>query len=150
MPKNKQTIFASLIIFLLSMFIFSSCDENGNYSGYTGVRMIDNSFSPPVVRIHEGGKVRFYNSGNNSHNVVAIDESWGSYNEIEKNSFINVTYANEGLYKYLCSFHASPEGDWGMVGSVVVGDIDYQDYTNFKEHYSNILATLCWYFFFPA
>lgn len=133
MPKNKQTIFASLIIFLLSMFIFSSCDENGNYSGYTGVRMIDNSFSPPVVRIHEGGKVRFYNSGNNSHNVVALDESWGSYNEIEKNSFINVTYANEGLYKYLCSFHASPEGDWGMVGSVVVGDIDYQDYTNYKK-----------------
>ena len=33
----------------------------------------------------------------------------------------------------MCSFHASPDGKWGMVGSVVVGDINYEDYTNFSK-----------------
>ena len=46
---------------------------------------------------------------------------------------MDVTFENEGLYKYLCSFHASPEGDWGMVGSVVVGDINYENYSNFQK-----------------
>ena len=52
---------------------------------------------------------------------------------LPKNDFLEVTFEKEGLYKYLCSFHASPEGDWGMVGSVVVGDIDYEDYSNFQK-----------------
>ena len=46
--------------------------------------MIDNSYSPPVVRIYEGGKVRFFNAGNNPHNVIAVGEGWGSYEEIQK------------------------------------------------------------------
>ena len=127
-----RIIFLSTILFISSFGIFVSCDQVDN-SGFTGVRVIDNSYSPPVVRTHEGGKVRFYNAGNNPHNVISLDEKWGSYNEIEKNTYMDVIFEQEGLYKYLCSFHASPEGDWGMVGSVVVGDIDYQDYTNFNK-----------------
>jgi len=133
MINYKNTAFSGLIIFLLSTILFTSCDESSTSSPYTGVRVIDNSFSPTVVRTNEGGKVRFYNWGNNPHNVIAVDESWGSYDEIKKNGFIDIIYKDEGLYKYLCSFHASPEGDWGMIGSVVVGDIDYEDYTNFKK-----------------
>ena len=97
------------------------------------MRVIDNSYSPPVVRINEGGKVRFNNWGNNPHNVIAVDETWGSYEEIPKGDYLDITYEAEGLYKYLCSFHASPDGEWGMVGSVVVGDINYEDYTNFSK-----------------
>ena len=133
MIETKNSLFLGLAIFILSTVLFTSCDDNPTSSAYTGVRVIDNSFSPTVVRIHEGGKVRFKNWGNNPHNVVAIDESWGSYDEIGKNSYIDVTYQDEGLYKYLCSYHASPDGEWGMVGSVVVGDIEYENYTNFKK-----------------
>ena len=109
----------AIIVFLGSFVFFTACDQV-NKEGFTGVRVIDNSYSPPVVRIYEGGKVRFFNAGNNPHNVIAVGESWGSYEEIPKNDYLDVTFEQEGLYKYLCSFHASPEGDWGMVGSCLL------------------------------
>ena len=127
-----KLISSGIIVFLLSFLLFTSCDQVGK-DAFTGVRVIDNSFSPPVVRIYEGGKVRFFNAGNNPHNVIAVNEKWGSYSEIAFNDYLDVTFENEGLYKYLCSFHASPEGDWGMVGSVVVGDINYENYSNFQK-----------------
>ena len=123
-----------ILTFLTSITFFISCDSDPDSSAaFIGVRVIDNSYSPPIVRIKEGGKVRFNNWGNNPHNVVAVDESWGSYEEIPKGDYLDIKYENEGLYKYLCSFHASPDGEWGMVGSVVVGDIDYEAYTNFSN-----------------
>ena len=126
--------FIVIIFFLSSLIFFTSCDNDPNQSAaFTGVRVIDNSYSPPVVRINEGGKVRFNNWGNNPHNVIAVDETWGSYEEIPKGDYLDITYEAEGLYKYLCSFHASPDGEWGMVGAVVVGDINYEDYTNFSK-----------------
>ena len=129
----KKT-FIIIFSFIGSVSLFTACDSDSSSSAaFTGVRVIDNTYSPPVVRINEGGKVRFNNWGNNPHNVIAVDESWGSYDEIPKGDYLDVSYESEGLYKYLCSFHASPDGEWGMVGSVVVGDINYEDYTNFSK-----------------
>ena len=129
-----KKIFIIILSFIVSVTLFTACDsDTSNTSAFTGVRVIDNTYSPPVVRINEGGKVRFNNWGNNPHNVIAVDESWGSYDEIPKGDYLDITYDSEGLYKYLCSFHASPDGEWGMVGSVVVGDINYEDYTNFSK-----------------
>ena len=130
---SLKKIFLGFSILVISIIFFSSCDDSST-SAYTGVRMIDNTFSPPVVRVHEGGMVRFYNAGNNPHNVVATDESWGDYEDIPKNDYLDVNFQTEGLYKYICSYHATPEGDWGMAGSVVVGDIDYHEYTNFTKY----------------
>ena len=129
---RAKNIFIIISIFICSTVFFVSCDDKST-SAYTGVRLIDNTFSPPVVRVHEGGFVRFYNAGNNPHNVLAVDESWGNYEDIPKNDYVDVSFPIEGLYKYICSYHATPEGDWGMAGAVVVGDIDYHDYTNFKK-----------------
>ena len=140
-----KKIFIIIFSFIGSVSLFTACDsDSSSTAAFTGVRVIDNTYSPPVVRINEGGKVRFNNWGNNPHNVIAVDESWGSYDEIPKGDYLDVSYESEGLYKYLCSFHASPDGEWGMVGSVVVGDINYEDYTNFskqdvvKEYTGNI------------
>ena len=129
-----KKIFIIIFSFIGSATLFTACDtDSSSTAAFTGVRVIDNTYSPPVVRINEGGKVRFNNWGNNPHNVIAVDESWGSYDEIPKGNYLDVAYKSEGLYKYLCSFHASPDGEWGMVGSVVVGDINYEDYTNFSK-----------------
>ena len=129
-----KKIFIIIFSFIGSVTLFTACDtDSSSTAAFTGVRVIDNTYSPPVVRINEGGKVRFNNWGNNPHNVIAVDESWGSYDEIPKGNYLDVAYKSEGLYKYLCSFHASPDGEWGMVGSVVVGDINYEDYTNFSK-----------------
>ena len=57
---NIKKSFIIIIFFLLSFVFFTSCDNDPNQSAaFTGVRVIDNSYSPPVVRINEGGKVRF-------------------------------------------------------------------------------------------
>ena len=129
-----KKIFILIFSFAASLILFTACDNDpSSTAAFTGVRVIDNTYSPPVVRINEGGKVRFNNWGNNPHNVIAVDETWGSYEEIPKGDYLDVSYESEGLYKYLCSFHASPDGEWGMVGSVVVGDINYEDYTNFSK-----------------
>ena len=74
---HLKRILLGFSILLVSIITFSSCDD-GSTSAYTGVRMIDNTFSPPVVRVHEGGLVRFSNAGNNPHNVIATDAAWGS------------------------------------------------------------------------
>ena len=134
MEQLLRKISIIIFFFISSIIFFTSCDNGSDQSAaFTGVRVIDNSYSPPVVRINPGGKVRFNNWGNNPHNVIAVDESWGSLAEIPKGDYLDINYENEGLYKYLCSFHASPDGKWGMVGSVVVGDINYEDYTNFSK-----------------
>ena len=134
MEQILRKTFIIIFFFISSIIFFTSCDNGQDQSAaFTGVRVIDNSYSPPVVRINPGGKVRFNNWGNNPHNVIAVDESWGSLAEIPKGDYLDINYENEGLYKYLCSFHASPDGKWGMVGSVVVGDINYEDYTNFSK-----------------
>jgi hypothetical protein len=80
---NLKRIVLGFSILLASIITFSSCDD-GSTSAYTGVRMIDNTFSPPVVRVHEGGLVRFYNAGNNPHNVIATDAAWGSLEDVPK------------------------------------------------------------------
>ena len=80
-----------ILTFLTSLAFFISCDTDPDSSAaFIGVRVIDNSYSPPIVRIKEGGKVRFNNWGNNPHNVVAVDESWGSYEEIPKGDYLDI------------------------------------------------------------
>ena len=54
MIEVKNSLFLGLIIFILSTILFTSCDDSSTSSAFTGVRVIDNSFSPTVVRIHEG------------------------------------------------------------------------------------------------
>ena len=48
-----KSLFLGLITLFFSTIFFVSCDD-ATSSAYTGVRMIDNTFSPPVVRVHEG------------------------------------------------------------------------------------------------
>ena len=108
MEQLIRKISIIIFFFISSIIFFTSCDNGSDQSAaFTGVRVIDNSYSPPVVRINPGGKVRFNNWGNNPHNVIAVDESWGSLAEIPKGDYLDINYENEGLYKYLCSFHAS-------------------------------------------
>ena len=51
MIETKNSLFLGLAIFILSTVLFTSCDDNPTSSAYTGVRVIDNSFSPTVVTV---------------------------------------------------------------------------------------------------
>ena len=57
-----KKIFIIIFSFIGSATLFTACDsDTSSTSAFTGVRVIDNTYSPPVVRINEGGKVRFNN-----------------------------------------------------------------------------------------
>jgi plastocyanin len=95
-------------------------------SGSVHVRMTDNQFHPRVVRVPVGGTIRFTNDGRNPHNAIAVDRSWSATSpageeRIDPGGIAEVRIDRPGIYQYYCSYHATPDGRWGMVGVLVVG-----------------------------
>ena len=129
--RNK--ILASIIC-IFAAGILGACDdeqESGTTpaAGYATVHMIDNAFSPQVIRVPPGTRIKFANDGRNPHNAVASDESWSTeipFGDIEMpaGSQTSLTFDQPGIFPYICTFHASEDGR-GMVGTVVVGDAEY-------------------------
>ncbi len=111
--------------------IFAACGTGEPPAGTVAVSMYDNGYSPPVVRIPAGGRVLFRNLGRNQHHAVALDESWSTEASfgtlvMERGDAAEVTFERPGVYPYYCTYHGSPAGDRGMVGAVVVGDVEYE------------------------
>ncbi|HBS06125.1 MAG TPA: plastocyanin [Leptospiraceae bacterium] len=109
------------------------CGDSSNL-GYVHVDMIDNSFSPPLQRIHKGGTIVFKNIGRNPHNAVAVDDAWSTENDFGSLNMMggdkaSVTYPEEGVFPYYCTFHATPDQRVGMVGTIVVGNVEYNPQT---------------------
>jgi len=99
-------------------------------SGTVLIAMADNAFSPSIVRIPVGGSVVFHNAGRNVHNAVAIDNSWSTERSfgnisIPPEEMTEVVFPTAGVYRFYCTFHGTPDGKAGMVGVVVVGDVQY-------------------------
>ncbi|MCB1176292.1 MAG: right-handed parallel beta-helix repeat-containing protein [Leptospiraceae bacterium] len=122
----------NLKILLLSLLtlIFSCAGENDKEGSYAHVLMMDNTFYPPLSKLAVGEKLKFKNVGNNPHNALSVDKSWGTDKtfgklDMQRNDSTFVTYPEKGVFPYYCSFHATPDGKLGMVGEVVVGDVEY-------------------------
>jgi plastocyanin len=99
-------------------------------TGTVLVSMADNSYSPAIVRVPVGGSIVFINTGRNDHNVIAVDKSWSSEKtfgniKMRPDDMSEIVLNKEGVYPFYCSFHATPDGKAGMVGVVVVGNVDY-------------------------
>jgi len=114
-----------LIPFLI--FAAISCSDSG---GFAHISMIDNQFSPKLQKIPVGGIIEFVNKGDNPHNALALDKSWGTEKAfgspvMNKGDKVRVTFPEKGVFPYLCTFHASPDGQIGMTGNIVVGDVEY-------------------------
>lgn len=117
-----------IIFFYIFIFLFTC--GNPEQGGYIHVSMMDNFFSPPLSRIHKGGEIEFINKGLNPHNAISVDKSWSTEKTFGKLEMLSeektrVKYPEEGIFPYYCSFHASPDGKLGMVGTVVVGNVEY-------------------------
>jgi plastocyanin len=89
--------------------------------GYRDVSILDNVFSPRVVRVPVGGSVEWTNDGNTIHDVTADDGSFRSPTLQPGDTFEHV-FPTEGAFPYHCSFHGSP--GVGMVGVVLVGNAE--------------------------
>ena len=97
-----------------------ACGTDGE-GGLVPLRVVDDEYSPAVVRIPAGGTVRWTFGGTNTHNVIAADFSWRSAEVAGRGDTFERTFDAPGVYRYFCSFHGTPDGG-GMSGMVVVGD----------------------------
>jgi plastocyanin len=112
-------------------FALTGCGKpEVNPTGTVLVSMADNSYSPAIVHVPVGGSIVFINAGRNEHNVVAVDKSWSSEKtfgnvKMRPEDMSEIVFSKEGVYPFFCSFHGTPDGKAGMVGVVVVGNVEY-------------------------
>jgi len=110
-----------------------SCSEPSTSTGRAGyepnlVAMYDNSFSPQILRLAEGGRVRFLNRGRNVHNAIADDGSWSTADSfgtlvMQQGDQAELSFEEPGVYPYFCTYHGSPGK--GMWGAVLVGEVEF-------------------------
>jgi len=119
------------LMWALALLALTACAKHTvQPSGTVLVAMADNSFTPSIVRVPVGGSVVFHNAGRNAHNAVSIDKTWSTEKtfgniSIPPEQMTEVVFPTAGVYHFYCTFHGTPDGKAGMVGVIVVGDIQY-------------------------
>ncbi len=113
----------------------TGCDgDDADAAPVVDIEMQDNRFEPETTRIDVGDTVRFSNVGAVDHNAIDVDGAWstgealgGSRGDVlAPGEEAELTFDEPGLYTYYCSLHAPDDGSTGMVGTLVVGDVDEQ------------------------
>lgn len=125
MRKMLKAVFYVLLISL------AACgSQEATSSEPAVIRVVDDEFSPKIIRVEPGTTVIWESGGANNHNVIASDGSWQAissdyfeYGIITKGDQYEHTFTEPGIYEYYCPFHGT--NDKGMVGLVIVGDVEY-------------------------
>jgi plastocyanin len=93
------------------------------------VTMADNVFSPREIRVPVGARIHFRNMGGTIHDAVAVDGSWStrgpSGESMGIGKWVELAFDRPGVHPFYCPYHATKDGAQGMVGTVVVGDVEY-------------------------
>jgi plastocyanin len=77
----------------------------------------DNFFAPDEVTVAVGATVVWQiDAGENPHDVIASDGSFGSSSPMNRGDTFSHTFTKAGEYAYVCSFHIVEH----MVGKVIV------------------------------
>jgi len=131
MGKSDGISYGKILFFACLSLIISACGS-GEASGPEAqiVRVVDDEFSPKLLRVPVGSTVIWESGGANDHNVIASDGSWQAvssdyfeYGIITKGDQFEHTFNEAGVYEYYCPFHGT--NNKGMVGIIIVGDVDY-------------------------
>ncbi|RZP21755.1 MAG: plastocyanin [Candidatus Actinomarinales bacterium] len=131
MRKSDSRKVAKILFFACLSLIISACGS-GEASGPEAqiVKIVDDEFSPKILRVPVGSTVIWESGGANDHNVIASDGSWQAvssdyfeYGIITKGDQFEHTFTEAGVYEYYCPFHGT--NNKGMVGIIIVGDVDY-------------------------
>lgn len=132
------------IFLVLAFSCLLGCSKSEKQpSGTVLVAMADNSFSPSIVHVPVGGSVLFHNAGRSAHNAVSIEKAWSTEHtfgniSMPPESMTEIVFPKEGVYHFYCTFHGTPDGKAGMVGVIVVGDVQYTPATGNR----GVLATV--------
>ena len=131
MVKSDNLKIGKILFFACLSLIISACGS-GEASGPEAqiVKIVDDEFSPKILRVPVGSTVIWESGGANDHNVIASDGSWQAvssdyfeYGIITKGDQFEHTFTEAGVYEYYCPFHGT--NNKGMVGIIIVGDVDY-------------------------
>ena len=131
MGKSDKVSYGKILFFACLSLIVSACGS-GEASAPEAqiVRVVDDEFSPKLLRVPVGSTVIWESGGANDHNVIASDGSWQAvssdyfeYGIITKGDQFEHTFTEAGVYEYYCPFHGT--NNKGMVGIIIVGDVDY-------------------------
>ena len=131
MGKSDKVSYGKILFFACLSLIVSACGS-GEASAPEAqiVRVVDDEFSPKILRVPVGSTVIWESGGANDHNVIASDGSWQAvssdyfeYGIITKGDQFEHTFNEAGVYEYYCPFHGT--NNKGMVGIIIVGDVDY-------------------------
>ena len=131
MGKSASLKIGKILFFACLSLIISACGS-GEASGPEAqiVKIVDDEFSPKILRVPVGSTVIWESGGANDHNVIASDGSWQAvssdyfeYGIITKGDQFEHTFTEAGVYEYYCPFHGT--NNKGMVGIIIVGDVDY-------------------------
>ena len=131
MGKSDNLKIGKILFFACLSLIISACGS-GEASGPDAqiVKIVDDEFSPKILRVPVGSTVIWESGGANDHNVIASDGSWQAvssdyfeYGIITKGDQFEHTFTEAGVYEYYCPFHGT--NNKGMVGIIIVGDVDY-------------------------
>jgi plastocyanin len=90
------------------------------------VGMFDNFYARDVTRVPAGTPVVFENKGYAPHNAVAVTGAFRTQQSIDaEESATVVASLPPGVYRYYCTFQATPDASDGMVATLVVGDVPF-------------------------
>jgi plastocyanin len=83
------------------------------------VSMKDFDFAPKEIKVKVGTTITWKNDGAKPHSATAVDKSFdtGIYQPGEAQG---ATFNTAGTFLYYCQLHGTPDGQSGMVGTVVV------------------------------
>ncbi|HKE97354.1 MAG TPA: right-handed parallel beta-helix repeat-containing protein [Actinomycetes bacterium] len=108
----------------LAMLLPAGCGDRDAQPRTVPLRMGDNFFAKELLRVPAGASVEFENRGRSVHNAVEVGGAWRTRQAIASGDAQTVTFTRPGVYRFLCTFHATRVGGdlRGMVGTLVVGD----------------------------
>ena len=131
MGKSDNLKIGKILFFACLSLIISACGSGeASQPEAQIVKIVDDEFSPKILRVPVGSTVIWESGGANDHNVIASDGSWQAvssdyfeYGIITKGDQFEHTFTEAGVYEYYCPFHGT--NNKGMVGIIIVGDVDY-------------------------
>jgi plastocyanin len=80
------------------------------------IHIVDACFTATITKVSPGEAVAFVNEDPIVHNVTA--NLWGHFDDLDPGDRFSVTFEDEGIYPFACTYHP------GMTGAIVVGDGD--------------------------
>ncbi len=81
----------------------------------TRITMTRSNFQPAHASASRGERVRWSNTSNIIHNVVATSSNWNKHTTLSPGEATGFTFNSNGTYRYRCTRHT------GMDGRITVG-----------------------------